>query len=194
MSQQSPFKLRLSTGLSMPMGDFKAVTGEKAGLATPGLVGMLEVTKPISEIIDITLSVTFAHNDMNVYKIEEELSKIISPVFVNSASYYTTWIMTGVQLGHDSFEDSRFYLSANLGLLFSSFPDLTVKYQGQSLTQKTESGMTFGFGFGAGMQYDFLNVGIRYLAGTPKVEDSIGNSADVKVPVSVLLLMLGITF
>lgn len=198
MMSQSPFNLRLSTGLSMPMGEFKAVTGEKAGLATPGLMGMLEVTKPITEMIDVTFSTTLAHNDINIYKIEEELSKIISPVNVLSASYYTSWAMAGVQLGHDTFENTRFYFNANLGLLFSSFPDLTIIHLGQSMTQKTESKIALGFGFGAGMQYDVLFVGVRYLTGTPEysqtIEGSTINITGIELPVSVLLLMMGITF
>lgn len=198
MMSQFPFKLRLSTGLSMPMGEFKAMTGEKAGLATPGLTGMLEVIKPISPMIDLTFSVAVAHNDINIYKIEEQLSPIISPVNVLSASYYSTWIMPGVQLGHDAFENTRFFLNANLGLLFSSFPDLTITHLGQSMTQKTESKIAFGFGFGAGMQYDFFNVGVRYLTGTPEYSQTIEGSAinitDIELPVSVLLLTFGFTF
>jgi hypothetical protein len=161
-------------------------------------MGMLEVTKPITPIFDLTFSATLAHNDINIYKIEEELSKIISPVNVLSASYYTSWLMAGVQLGDEPFENIRFYFNANLGLLFSSFPDLTIVHLGQSRTQKTESKLALGFGFGAGMQYDVFFVGVRYLTGTPEysqtVEGSTINITDIELPVSVLLLMMGITF
>ncbi|QQS34818.1 MAG: hypothetical protein IPM56_11160 [Ignavibacteriales bacterium] len=192
--EYSQIKLRLSTGLSIPMGDFASVSGEKAGLATPGLLGMLELTQPMSEILDLTLLTAVAHNGLNVYKIEESLSQFISPVFVNSCSYYTTWVLPGLQLSHATFENTRIYLSGNLGLLFSSFPDITIRYQEETATQEYKSNLALGFGLGAGFQYHFVNAGVRYLTGTPKIKTNPENGQSADVPISVLLVVIGVTF
>ncbi len=194
MTEKAPFKLRLYSGLSLPMGDFASESGEKAGLATTGFLVMLEAASPMSPIIDLTFSLTLAQNSFNDTKASEQLS----PIDVSAGSYYMTWFMGGLQIGPESYNGSRFYIAGNLGLLFPSFPDITLQYQGSKSTIVTESKVAVGYGFGAGVQLDKINIGIRYLSATPsytqKVERSTGRGFDMELPASVLLVMIGFTF
>jgi hypothetical protein len=193
LSDINRFKAKLYLGASMPIDDFAAVSGKEAGYSKTGFCFMLEGTKPISPIIDWSGSVALSVNGMDV----EEMENQMPPLDITAGNYVTTWIMTGLLFGPEAVNDTRIYLSGHLGILFSSFPDITIEYEGSSATQTTSMGTAIAFGFGAGIQLQKINFGVRYFSATPSYTmkaDGYHGSESASLPASVVLLMIGITF
>jgi hypothetical protein len=133
-------------------------------------------------------------NSVDETAIENQLSGFT----VSSGSYLTTWTMTGVGIETVASPTVKIYGLAQIGLLLSSVPDLTISSSyGTSVTQTTKMGTALAYGFGAGVLINRFNIGLRYYTGEPEYEHSVsfngGNSttAKEKSPTTVLEVMIG---
>ncbi|MDP2366471.1 MAG: hypothetical protein Q8M94_22180 [Ignavibacteria bacterium] len=188
----SSMRYSLYGGASLPQGDFSSTTSEKAGYAKIGFCGMLEGSKSISESVNWTSSFSLAFNSLDESAMEDQLPGAT----VTTDNYVTAWIMTGIGFETIASPTVKIYGLGQIGLLFSSFPDIKLSSGGSSITQTTKMGTSFGYGFGVGVIINKINLGIRYFSGEPEYEQSASyggmtSSAKVKLPATVLQLLIG---
>ncbi|QQS34819.1 MAG: hypothetical protein IPM56_11165 [Ignavibacteriales bacterium] len=190
----SEFKIKLFTGAAIPLGEFASTSGYTAGYAMFGFFVALEGSVPLSKYVEWELLSNVSINKLNA----SELTKNVVPYSASSGSYYSTWFLTGFQIGSYLSDDSRLYCIADIGLLFSSLPDIKYSYGDTTLVNIFESDIAVAYGIGTGFQYKDYNFSIRYLTGTAKYSQKItGNgifkSGKAILPNSELLLMVGMT-
>lgn len=190
----SLMKFSLYGGASLPQGDFGSTSGQKAGYGKSGFCAMIEGSKILSPNIFWSSSVSLSVNSLD----ETEIQKQLGGIPVSAGRYVTTWIMTGLKFGAPTSENAGIYGIGQIGILFSSFPDITLSYMDQSITQTTKPAAAFAYGFGAGVQFDKINIGLRYYTGEPEYKQSASSgeysgSAKVSLPATLLQLMLGIS-
>lgn len=182
-------------GASLPLSDFASTTSTDAGYAMTGFAGGLEVSSQLNQAVSWTTSLALASNSVNT----DEMQKQAGAGFtVTAGSYLTTWGLTGIRFNALMPSGAALYAQAQGGLLYSSFPDLEVKFIGITIKQTATSTATFAYAFGAGVQLQKVNIGLRYYTGKPEYEQNAsggGASASGKVtlPASVLLLIVGVT-
>jgi hypothetical protein len=193
-SQDTPSNVRFNLfgGAAFPQGDFGSTSGQKAGYASTGYSGMLEGSMVLSDEIILVSSVLVAVNSLDASSIEDK----ISPIRVSAGSYFTTWPMAGIGIETAVSPSVKIYGLAQVGLLISSFPDITLSYQGESITQTTKTATAIGLGIGAGFIINKINLGMRYYSAEPEYEQTasysgVSNTAKVKLPASVLELLIG---
>ena len=180
-------------GAALPQGDFSSTNGQKAGFAKTGLCGMVETTKYLNENVIWISSISLAINSLD----ENEMENKLSGSTVSSGNYITTWAMTGVGFKTVVSPSVNIYGAAQIGLLLSRFPDITLSSGGKSITQTTKMGIAFAYGFGAGVVINEINLGIRYFSGEPKYEETaryngVTYTAKVNMPATILQLLFGI--
>lgn len=192
----SPFKFSLYGGASLPTGDFSSTAiAEKSGYATTGFCAMIEGSKEFGETINWISSVSLAINGFDESTLESQLGGLS----VSADNYITTWIMTGAGLETPLAPMVNFYALAQIGLLVSSVPDITISYGGESITQTTNTGTAFAYGFGAGIKITKLNIGMRYYSGEPEYEQTasyngVTGTNKIKLPASIIELLVGLNF
>ena len=182
-------------GASLPQSDFASTTSTDAGYATTGFAGGLEVSSELNQLVSWTTSVALASNSVNT---DEMTKQAGSGIRVTAGSYLTTWGLTGIKFMAPTASGSVLYAQAQGGLLYSSFPDLEVNFMGVNIKQTATSTAALAFGFGAGVQLQNLNIGIRYYTGKPEYEQNatgggVTATNKVKLPATLLLLMVGVT-
>jgi hypothetical protein len=194
-AQENTSQMRFSFygGAALPQGDFSSTSGEKAGYANTGFCVLIEGSKILSESVNWTSSVSLAINSLDESSMENQLSGIT----VTTDNYITTWVMTGIGFETSASPTVKIYGLGQMGLLLSRFPDITLSYGGESITQTTKTGTAFAYGFGAGVIINKINFGIRYYSGEPEYEQTasyggVTGTAKVKMPATILQLMLGI--
>lgn len=188
----SPFHFSLYGGAALPQGDFSSTNGDKAGYAKTGFCAMIEGSKNIAESINWVSSVSLASNSLD----ESEMESKLSGISVSSGNYITTWFMTGIGFETVASPSVKIYGIGQIGLLLSSFPDITLSSGGTSITQTTEMGTAFAYGFGVGVIINKINVGIRYYSGEPEYTETasyagVTNTFKAKLPATVLQLLIG---
>ena len=190
----SPMRFSLYGGAALPQGDFSSTNGNKAGYAKIGFTAMVEGSKILSESVNWTSSIALAINSLDESEMENKLSG--TGITVSSGNYITTWAMTGVGFETVASPSVKIYGIGQIGLLLSSFPDITLSSGGTSITQTTKMGTAFAYGFGAGVIINKINLGIRYYSGEPEYTETasyggITNTFKAKLPATVLQLLLG---
>jgi hypothetical protein len=188
----SPMRFSLYGGASLPQGDFSSTNGDKAGYAKTGFCVMIEGSKNLNESINWISSISLALNSLD----ESEMESKLSGVSVSSGNYITTWAMTGVGFETVASPTVKIYGAGQIGLLLSSFPDITLSSGGTSVTQTTEMGTAFAYGFGVGVIINKINIGLRYYTGEPEYTEKasyggISNTFKAKLPATVLQLLIG---
>lgn len=193
-AQDNTNQMRFSLygGAALPQGDFSSTNGDKAGYAKTGFCVMIEGSKNIAESINWVSSVSLASNSLD----ESEMESKLSGISVSSGNYFTTWAMTGVGFETVASTSVKIYGAGQIGLLLSSFPDITLSSGGTSITQTTKMGTAFAYGFGVGMIINKINIGIRYYTGEPEYTEKasyggISNTYKAKLPATVLQLLIG---
>ncbi|MDR3628643.1 MAG: outer membrane beta-barrel protein [Ignavibacteriaceae bacterium] len=184
-------------GGAFPEGDFGSTSGEKAGYAKTGFSAMVQGDKSLSESIYWTSSISLAINSLDESSMRSATG--VSGMNITTTNYYTTWVMTGVGFETPVSPTVKIYGSAQLGLLVSKFPDVTISYNGISVNQTADMATAFAYGFGAGFWLNNFNLGLRYYTGQPKYKEtaSYGNnsySVNEDLPATVLQVMFGIRF
>lgn len=194
-ARQSPFSgntmsLTLFGGVSLPQGDFGANDKQKAGYALTGFCVGLEGATPLSQEISLKGSFLISLNAMDEDEMKNQLG---SGWGVSAGSYLTSWGLVGAEFAIPAGPSSKVYAEAQAGLLFSSFPDITLSYGNASVKQTTKTATAFALGFGGGIRFDKVAMGIRYFSAEPEYEQSaMSSSTKVKLPAALLLLTLGI--
>lgn len=188
-------RVTLFGGASLPQGEFASTNTQEAGLATTGFTGSLEVSSRVNPALSWTSTFSFVSNSLDV----EEMQKQAGSAFtVTGGSYTGIWGLTGIKFSAPVSPVAELYGQAQAGLMHSSFPDLDVTFLGTKISQTATSSITFGFGVGAGVQLNKVNIGVRYYSAKPEYEQTAsggGSTAKntVKLPMAVLLVMIGIT-
>lgn len=147
----------------------------------------------MSKSVNLLGSISLTFNSLDEKSMKDQLSGID----VTTDNYITTWVMTGMCFKTVASSTTQVYGLAQLGILISSFPDVTLSYGGNSITQTTSMATAFAYGFGAGIIINKFNLGIRYYSGEPEYEQSASyagssSSAKVRLPATVLQLLVGI--
>lgn len=179
----------------MPQGDFGSTSGEKGGYASTGFGGMLEMSKNMNNNINWVTSVSMDINSMDAATMTNQWGQGT----VTAGNYVTTWVMSGIGIESAASPTVTVYGVGQIGLLFSSFPDITLSSGGQSITQTAKLANAFAIGFGAGFIINKFSVGLRYYTAEPEYEQSATymgytGTAKVKMPAAVLQLMVGVIF
>jgi hypothetical protein len=193
--QVSTTRITVNVGLSLPLEDFASNSSTAAGLAMTGYTGALEISSRANPAISWTSTFSVVINSLDVDEMQKQAG---SSFTVSGGSYTALWGLTGIKFSAPASPTAELYGQAQGGLLHSSFPDIDITFLGTKIQQTATSKITFGFGVGAGVQMKNLNIGIRYYSAKPEYEQSAsggGASAKntVKLPMNVLLLMIGIT-
>ena len=193
-------KMRISLfgGASLPQSDFGSTSSQKSGFAKTGFCAMLEGSKRMDQSLNWTSSVSLSINGTDEAVLQSQAQQVFgSGTTVTAGSYVTTWVMTGLKFESPTSSTGGIYAMGQIGILFSSFPDMTFSNSGSSITQTASLATAFAYGFGGGFQTEKVNIGLRYYTGEPEYEQSvsgsgISGSAKVKLPATVLQLMLGV--
>jgi len=198
-AQENTSQMRFSFygGAALPQGDFSSTSGKNAGFANTGFCVLIEGSKILSESVNWTSSVSLAINSLDESSLENQLENQFYGITVTTDNYITTWAMTGVGIETSASPTVKIYGLGQMGLLLSRFPDITLSYGSASITQTTKMGTAFAYGFGAGVILNKINFGIRYYSGEPEYEQTasyggVTGTAKVKMPATILQLMLGI--
>ncbi len=134
-------------GAALPQGDFSSTSVKKAGFANTGFCAMIESSNILSESMNWISSFSLAVNSVDEVSMENQLSGIT----VTTGNYLTSWIMTGIGFQTIASPTVKIYSLGQIGLLLSKLPDITFSSGGQSITQTTNTGTAFAYGFGAGV-------------------------------------------
>lgn len=191
-------KFTIYGGASLPQGDFgsSSIRDEKAGFGKTGFCAMAEGSKLLTSSTDLLASVSVSLNGFDTKEVEKQMEG--SGFSVSAANYINTWAMTGVKYTVPYSEKVKIYGTGQIGILFSKRPDLTISSSifEISETSKTKLATTFAYGFGAGVQLEKINIGLRYNSGNPEYKpDESGESFDIATSsVSILQLMIGFNF
>lgn len=148
--------------ISLPVGDFKSTTSERAGFAKTGLCLHFEGNGSIYSNLIGYASISFDINKR-----------------VDQNSYLTMWNMIGAGTKTKIFNDVELYGLGQIGFLFSNIPNET-----------NFAGASFAYGFGAGVNIDQLNIGLRYYTGRTEFNPKYA-SGERKINASLLQLMIG---
>jgi len=193
--EDKEYLINIFSGLSIPMGDFGTSKQEKeAGYALVGFsagFGFIHTAQQhFNWIVDFYMS-------FNTYNEEVLQVQIGNFVNVDAGTYVKSWILTGVRGGADIAQSVKLFGFAEVGLLFSSVPDITYSTSDESIEQTTNMGIAPALGLGAGISINTFSISIRYLSGKAEHEQTtkIGNSTsttDLKLPVAILQLILAI--
>ncbi|QQS34820.1 MAG: hypothetical protein IPM56_11170 [Ignavibacteriales bacterium] len=182
-------KMKFYSGLSLPMGNFGSGSGNSAGYANTGFFGSVEGLKSLNENLNLMLSLAVSINQLDV----ETLDKRTWNFTASTESYYSTWLLAGLQGGPERESNFEIFFSASIGLLYVSFPELIVN----NIKHTSENTVAFAFGIGSGVEFERLNFGIRYLHGFPEYSGT-GNilypGTSAASSLGILLLMLGVSF
>jgi hypothetical protein len=182
-------------GASLPQGEFANSNTQEAGYGATGYTGSLEVSSRKNPALSWTSTFSVVMNPLDVDEMQKQAG---SSYTISGGSYTGLWGLTGIKFNAPVSPTAEFYGQAQGGLLHSSFPDLDVTFMGTTVKQTATSKITFGFGVGAGVQMKNLNIGIRYYSAKPEYEQTASGGgitvkASVKLPMTVLLLMVGVT-
>ncbi len=201
----SPFMhLSIFGGVAFPVGDFGSTTSTNAGFARTGYSAMLQGDKNITEAIYWTSSISVAVNSINNSALESSLDSSLGlkagyKVTVNNRGYISTLLMTGLGIETSASNPVQFYGSAQVGVLMSSFPTETISSKAYTANISTNTPFAFAYGFGAGVIYNSINLGVRYFAGEPTYKmvttvQSYPTSSVMQPHTKILQLMIGYCF
>lgn len=198
LAQEHAPQMRFSLygGAAVPQGEFGSISGDKGGFANTGFCAMIEGSRVLAENINWISSVSLAINGTDEASLENDVQDIYPDITVTSGNYTTIWAMTGIGFETIASPEIRIYGLGQMGLLFSSFPDITFSSGGESISQTTTSEVAFAYGLGTGIIINKLNISIRYYASEPEYKQSVSymgetTSAKTKMPAAILQLMFG---
>lgn len=188
-------KFSFSGAVVIPTGDFGGTDGEEAGFAKTGFGIMAEHRKLFNDSFGL-----FSTLALNINSVDEEGIESAMPNLSISADNYTQfWVMTGVGFETTNNPDASFYGMAQIGVLFSSFPDVTYTSGLTSVTQETDAATAFAYGVGIGARFKMLNIGLKYYMSKPEYTQSgsdngVSYETTMSLPVSILQLAVGVNF
>lgn len=186
--------IRACIGFSAPIGQF-AQLSKDGGFANAGFLGFIETISPLSSLLDLTFSINYSANKLNVMPVQ----KLISPDRISAGKYHTIWLLTGLQFGPDKIGGTRIYLSGNVGFLYTIFPTIVIESGGKTFEGSADSKLSLALGLGAGAQLYNINFGLRFMTGSIKytqqepLQGSLGG-ASTSFSVSMLSLYVGVLF
>ena len=189
------FKISLFGGVAFPQGDFGSTSGEEAGFANTGFCIATEAQQTLSSNLIWPSTLLVAFNSFDESSLQKQIEDYGGSI--STGNYYTTWIMTGIGYETSINPATKIYFEGQIGLLLSSFPDITFFYETISITQTTKMATAFAYGFGGGIAFNKFNIGMRYYTAKPEYEQSASYGGDVykakvSLPASILQLMVGI--
>ena len=211
-AQESSSSMHFSLfgGIALPQGDFGSTVrdNDKAGFAKTGFCAMAEGSKNLNENVLWVSSLSLTLNNMDESAMKDPRYDW-DDYSVSAGNYLTSWAMTGIGYETVISPTINLYCVGQIGLLLSSVPDVKVSndYYYYSQTFTTKMGVSFAYGFGAGVKINNFNVGLRYYSGEPEYEQTDKyilhgpylneggtTTKKVKMPATVLQLLVGITF
>jgi len=189
-------------GGAFPEGDLGSITSTNAGYAKAGYSLMLQGDKSIIGGLYWTSSISATLNGINDGALQSATQSslgIKDNVSTNNDSYITGLLMTGLGFETPSWNSVQFYGSAQVGLLVSSFPTETISYKAYTANISTNTPAAFAYGFGAGVVYNSINLGVRYYQGDPKYKvvttvQSYPTSSTIQPTTQLLQVMIGYCF
>ena len=189
-AEKESLKYIIYGAFTLPQGDFKATSGDKAGNSKNGFGASIDISKYYNEKTYFTSSVSFSKNAVDITALE----KYFGRNRVTVGDYSTTWGLTGIKLTEEVKSNFTIYGIGQIGILYSIFPDIEIRVP--KITQTTIPVFAFGFGIGAGVKINNINLGIKYLSSEPEYEQrtTFENSCattKVKLPVSLLVIQIG---
>jgi hypothetical protein len=197
--ESSKFHFGVFVGLSAPEGDFGSTSSEKAGFADIGFCGMVEGSFEFVPRYYWTTSISLSINSLDVESLQNNLQQILSGINIDAGNYTTTWFMTGLGSKMDLSPTIKLYALLQLGLLVPSYPDITLSYGAESITQTTSSNPAFAYGFGAGLNISQFDIAFRYYLSEPEYEQSASYQGEktlvtVSMPTRIIEILLGYNF
>jgi hypothetical protein len=184
----------LAGGMSLPVGDFGAKTGSKAGMASTGFAALLDGNMAVAPSVAVMFSVVYASNSM---KMDNPYSGY--GITMDIGSWNNFWLATGLKLFHELPSDAEIFGFGQVGAIFGSTPEITVSNGSRSVKQESASATAFGGGVGGGVRIQRVNISVRYYFGEPEytiTASSGGQSATetFKQSTTCVMLILGIAF
>lgn len=157
-------------GIVAPTGDFGS-SGSSGGDASLGYCLGAEVNLGKSPVTWYT-SVVLSENSVDKTKLG-----IPDGVNADIGSWTSFWILTGIRSTSQVSPEVRFYGSAQIGILFSGPPDITINGSGASFSETMTGSGAFAFGFGGGViANDKINFGLRFYYSKPQLDAVINAS------------------
>ena len=182
--------------LSMPMADFGDDSGEKAGYASTGFGGGLELSFPVGSGFSVAANASGIFNKMDLGKAED---------FFGDAMDVGYWmnipVMIGLKYEPQTSSSMALYGIAQAGVNIVRAPTMEMRIFGVKTEFTSDAVTSFGFGVGGGAVInERFTIGVRYLSlGEPEIKyttksGGYSTSENFKQPVSMFLVTLGISF
>jgi hypothetical protein len=195
-------------GAAFPLGDFSSTTANDAGFANTKYCAMIEADKNISEDVYWASSISFAVNGFDKNSLQSSLGNYLAVLIGNnmgfesnvwSGHYTTTWIMTGFGFEVPFSPTIKIYSVEQIGLLISTFPDISFVNYNTTGTLTTTTGTAFATELGVGVIIHNINLGLRYYTGEPYYKQTLafaGSTENVRedFPVTILQFIIGYNF
>jgi hypothetical protein len=195
-------------GAAFPLSDFSSTTANNAGFANTGYCVMIEADKNISKDVYWASSISFAVNGLNKNSLQSSMGTSLAILIGNNMgfvsnvwadNYTTTWIMTGFGFEMPVSSAIKIYSVEQIGLLISTFSDISFSNYNTSGTLTTKAGTAFAAELGAGAIIDNINIGLRYYAGEPYHRQTLtfsGSTEDIReeFPVTIVQFIIGYNF
>ena len=193
-------------GMSLPLSDFSSTTVSDVGFANPGFSAMFEADKNINKNVYWASSISLAVNHLAKYPLQSSLGNNLALLIgnnmgfqsnVSAGNYTSTWIVTGFGFEILASPAVKIYSVEQIGLLISTFPDISFTNYNTSGVITTTTGTAFAAELGAGIIIiDHINIGLRYYTGEPYYKQTLtfsGSTENVKeeFPVTILQFMIG---
>ena len=165
---ETPYRVSLYGGASIPMGDFsKTGVNKSDGFANTGFCAMLEGRMTLSESFLWVSSITMSINGMA----EGDLQNRSFGYKVSADSYNQFWFLTGFSFDLINRSKSKLIGILQIGTLVPSFPDIT--YSSNNIisgTQSATGSLTLAYGFALEMLLKDISISVKYSAASPEFE------------------------
>ena len=165
----------------------------------------MSINNRIARNINWSSSAVFSLNGMDEASLEKTMQYSLnsSAKLSSSGSIFNIWLMSGISGEFEASPDINIYGTAQLGIIFSNYPDITMDYSSYytnySITQESKMATAFAYCIGAGVKMGSFDFTLRLLGASPEFKQTAsarGNTVTVKssLPVSIVLLGAGYRF
>jgi hypothetical protein len=195
-------------GRSVPIGSFASMSGTNSGFAKVGLCAEIKSNTSLYPRLAWINSINVSTNAFNqVAYCDDEPN-----INISTGRHFTGWALTGLALDIPISDSFTPYVSGQIGLLVSSFPDITLKRHiedenliiNYQMEQTAKPATAIAYGLTVGLKVKLIHLAIRYNYAAPRYNTTLKSGFDsyylqtirstMEVPTGMLQFLMGINF
>ncbi len=198
----------MQLGRSVPIGNFASMSGERAGYAKVGLCADINSATLLIPHLNWSNSINVSTNAFNqtAYSVDDPY------VTISTGRHFTCWILSGLAVDISASDKFIAYVSGQIGLLISGFPDIIFKQHYEDsgfildhkFEQTAKSATSIAYGLSAGIKVKLIHLAIRYNYAVPRYHVTAKSwsasyltettRSSMEVPTGMLQFLAGINF